>query len=263
MKFAQFFVDAEPICPKTTSPFTAKAELTMNQGMWTAKESDKTQLVIVGAGEFAEIAYEYFTHDSSYTVVAFSVEEAFLTTPTLYDLPVIPLETLADNYSPDSVSVFIAVTYTKLNTVRERLFTSLREQGYEFARYVSSRAFVWHTASIGTNVFIFENNVIQHGAVIGDNVVLWSGNHIGHQSVVENHCYLASHIVVSGYCRIGENSFVGVNATFADHVKTGNDCLIGAGALILADVPNDTIVPGVASKHSTVSSRRFHRIGKR
>lgn len=220
-------------------------------------------LIIVGAGEFAEIAYEYFTHDSPYTVVGFSVEQAFLDKPTLYDLPVVPLETIADAYPPDRFRVFVAVTYTKLNTVRERLFGALQAQGYRFASYVSSRAFVWPSVPVGDNVFVFENNVIQHGAAIGDDVVLWSGNHIGHRSVIEDHCYLASHVVVSGYCRIGANSFVGVNATFADHVTVGRDCLIGAGALILANVPEDTIVPGVGSKPATVSSRRFHRVGKR
>lgn len=231
--------------------------------MWAAEENGKKDLIIVGAGEFAEIAYEYFTHDSPYTVAGFSVEKEYLTKAELYGLPVVPLEELSTIYPADRFSVFVAVTYTKLNTVRERLFGLLKEQGYQFARYVSSRAFVWHNVTVGDNVFIYENNVVQHHAVIGDNVVLWSGNHVGHQSVIEDHCYLASHVVVSGYCRIGANSFVGVNATFADHVTVGRDCLIGAGALILADVPEDTIVPGVASKPATVSSRRFHRIGKR
>jgi sugar O-acyltransferase (sialic acid O-acetyltransferase NeuD family) len=235
----------------------------MNCGMWTAENSVRNELVIVGSGEFAEIAYEYFTHDSPYTVVAFSVEKEFLTKTSLYDLPVVPLEELADTYPAAQFSVFVAVTYTKLNTVRERLFCDLKAQGYLFARYVSSRAFVWHNVTFGDNVFIFENNVVQHQSVLGDNVILWSGNHIGHRSVIEDHCYLASHVVVSGYCRIGANSFVGVNATFADHVTVGRDCLIGAGALILSDVPEDTIVPGTASKPAAVSSRRFHRVGKR
>ena len=39
---------------------------------------EKTKkLVIVGAGEFGEIAYEYFTEDSPYKVVAFAVERQY------------------------------------------------------------------------------------------------------------------------------------------------------------------------------------------
>ena len=33
---------------------------------------------------------------------------------------------------------------------------------------------------------------------IGNDVVLWSGNHIGHDSTIGDHCFIASHVVVSG-----------------------------------------------------------------
>ena len=36
-----------------------------------------SKLVIFGAGEFAHIAHEYFSHDSDYEVVAFVVDDAF------------------------------------------------------------------------------------------------------------------------------------------------------------------------------------------
>ena len=42
------------------------------------ENEDKKKLVIVGAGEFAEIAYEYFTYDSDYEVVGFAVEKAYI-----------------------------------------------------------------------------------------------------------------------------------------------------------------------------------------
>ena len=35
------------------------------------------KLVIIGAGETGALAYEYFTHDSEYSVAAFSVSEKF------------------------------------------------------------------------------------------------------------------------------------------------------------------------------------------
>ena len=36
------------------------------------------KLVIIGAGETANLAYEYFTYDSEYEVVAFSVNKEYL-----------------------------------------------------------------------------------------------------------------------------------------------------------------------------------------
>lgn len=96
-------------------------------------------LVIVGAGEFAQIACEYFRHDSDYTVVAFSVERDFLLRRTLAGLPVVAYEELEQRYPPDRYAVFVAIPATHLNRLRTRFFSargaarlSLR-QLFEFA----------------------------------------------------------------------------------------------------------------------------------
>src|SRR5437879_6340721 len=102
-------------------------------------QSEK-KIAIVGAGEFAEIAYEYFTYDSPYQVVAFSVERAFLKDAVLLGLPVVPFEDIELHYKPEDVDVFVAVTYTKLNRVRARLFREAKRKGYKPVSYVSSRA---------------------------------------------------------------------------------------------------------------------------
>lgn len=232
----------------------------MSGGFWQYPDAGPRQLVIVGAGEFAEIAYEYFTHDSPYEVVGFSVERDFLERGELCGLPVIAFDELPARFPPDRCAAFVAVTYTRLNRVRTRLYRQAKSKGYTCATYVSSRAFVWHTAALGENVFIFEQNVVQHGVRIGDNVVLWSGNHIGHRTQIADHCYLASHIVVSGFCSIGESCFVGVNATFADHVKVGCNCLIGAGAVILKDIGDNALIKSEATPQSPVSSLRFYKV---
>ncbi len=45
------------------------------------------KIVIIGAGEFAEMAYDYFNDDSSYEVSAFSVKKDFLNREELSGLP--------------------------------------------------------------------------------------------------------------------------------------------------------------------------------
>lgn len=220
-----------------------------------------TPLLIVGDGEFAEIAYEYFTHDSEHEVVGFAVERAFLKADRLYDLPVIALEDAPARFAPERHSAFAAITYTQLNRVRTRLYRAAKGMGYAPTSYVSSRAFVWRNATIGENCFIFESNVVQHHVRIGDNVVMWSGNHIGHRSVVEDNCFLSSHVVVSGYCEIGENSFIGVNSTLADHVKVGRDCFIGAGSVIARDTEPGKVYKGPReAEPAAVGALRFFRV---
>ncbi len=194
--------------------------------------SDEAKIVIVGDGETAEIAYEYFTHDSMHEVVGFAVETAYKKRDELFGLPVVAFEDIEKHFSPQEHLAFAAISYTQLNRVRARIFRAIKAKGYTCASYVSSRAFVWHNAEIGENCFIFENNVIQYKVKIGDNVVLWSGNHIGHQTVIEDNVFISSHVVVSGYCTVGANTFMGVNSSVANDVKVAPDNIIAMGAVI-------------------------------
>jgi sugar O-acyltransferase (sialic acid O-acetyltransferase NeuD family) len=196
----------------------------------------KKNLIIIGDGEFAEIAYEYFTHDSDYKVVGFAVEKEFKKQETFYDLPVYDVENLEKFVDKENNFLFVAITFIKLNRIRTRIYENLKARGYKFATYISSHAFVWHNAIIGENCFIFENNVIQHHVSIGNNVVLWSGNHVGHRTKIADNCFISSHVVISGYCNIGKNCFIGVNSTFVDHLTIGNDCFIAAHCLIKKNV---------------------------
>lgn len=212
------------------------------------------KVVIIGDGETAQLACEYFTHDSNTAVVGFAVEERYRKRDRLYELPVVSLETLEQRFPHDEYAAFVAVSYIQLNRVRTRLYNFLKDKGYSLKSYVSSRAFVWRTAHIGENCFILENNVIQHGVKIEDNVFLWSGNHIGHQTVIRRNTYIASHAVVSGFCDIGESCFVGVNATFNDKISVARDGVIGSGAVVVRDTEPGKVYVGNPAKPLSRSS---------
>lgn len=223
--------------------------------------SKSRKLLLIGAGEFADIAYEYFTHDSDYEVVGFAVEAEYLTDREKFGLPVVALENAAETFSPDQVEAHVAVTSTKLNRVRTRLIGLAREAGFRLANYVSSRAFVWRTAKLGENVFIFEMNVVQHDVTIGDGVVLWSGNHIGHQSHIGDFTFVSSHVVISGYTQIGKSCFLGVNASFADNVVLGDDCFVALGSVVNKSFKdNGLVLSGHYAEASRVSAYRYFKI---
>ena len=206
------------------------------------------KIVIVGDGETAELAYEYFTHDSPHEVVAFAVEREYKKKEELFGLPVVDFEEVEARYPPAEFKAFVAISYNQLNRVRARLFRETKRKGYRCLSYVSSRAFVWHNVELGENCFIFENNVVQYGVRVGDNVVLWSGNHVGHQTVIKDNVFISSHVVVSGYCEVGENCFLGVNASVANNVKIGKDCLIGMGAVVHKDTEERKVYVGHPAK---------------
>lgn len=220
-------------------------------------DSVVTSLVLVGVGEFAQIAFEYFSYDSAFTVEAFAVDKEFIPkSAELFGIPVVDIAEIAEKFPPKSHQIFVAIPATNLNHDRSRMVERVKKLGYTCASYVSSRAFVWRNATIGENCFIFEHNVIQPWVEIGDSVILWSGNHIGHRSVVEDHVFISSHVVISGYCRVGHHSFIGVNATVNDGVKIGAENLIGAAAHLTKDtLPGGLYIGSPAKSVSGRSSR--------
>jgi sugar O-acyltransferase (sialic acid O-acetyltransferase NeuD family) len=218
------------------------------------------RLVIFGTGDIAQLAHYYFSTQSTREVAAFTVDAAYVDAATFCGLPVTAFENVAAQFPPTEFDLFVALSYSKLNAVRKEKYLAAKAAGYALASFVSPAATVLSNGLIGENCFIFEDNTIQPFVRIGNNVTLWSGNHIGHHSTIKDHCFIASHVVVSGGVEIGEQCFVGVNATLRDHIKIGDRCVVGAGALLLADAEPEGVYLGPATERSKVPSTRLRGI---
>jgi sugar O-acyltransferase (sialic acid O-acetyltransferase NeuD family) len=199
------------------------------------------KLVIFGAGVIARMAHYYFTRDSEHEVVAFTVDQQYRPADTFQDLPLLPFEEITNSYPPAEFKMFVGLGYARMNKAREEKYHEAKAKGYELVSYVSSRCSFLTDHAVGDNCFILEDNTIQPFVKIGNNVTLWSGNHVGHDAVIEDHCFLTSHVVVSGFTRIGHHSFLGVNATLRNAITIAPETLIGAGAIIM----KDTVEQGV------------------
>jgi sugar O-acyltransferase (sialic acid O-acetyltransferase NeuD family) len=218
------------------------------------------KLIIFGAADIAQLAHYYFSHDTDYEIIAFTVDSAYIQQTEFCGLPVVPFETITQSHSPAEFDIFVALSYSKLNSIRKEKFLAAKALGYSAASYISPRASILNDRQIGENCFILEDNTIQPFCKIGDNVTLWSGNHIGHHSTIGDHCFIASHVVISGGVEIGEQCFVGVNATLRDHVKIGERCVIGAAAVMLKDADPEGVYMGEATERSKVPSTRLRGI---
>jgi sugar O-acyltransferase (sialic acid O-acetyltransferase NeuD family) len=200
-----------------------------------------SELVIVGSGVTARMAHYYFSRDSEHTVVAFTVDKQYLNDNSFLGLPLISFDEVVERYPPDNYQMFVAMGYAKMNKLRAAKYYQAKELGYRLVSYVSSKCTFLTDNPVGDNCFILEDNTIQPFVKIGNDVTLWSGNHIGHDSIIEDHCFLASHIVVSGFAHIERYCFLGVNATLRNAITIAPETLIGAGAIIM----KNTVEQGV------------------
>jgi len=217
---------------------------------------EKKKIVIFGTGDIAQIANYYFSIDTDFEVVAFSINREFIDTNTFEGKPVIPFEEIEEKYPNSEYSMFIALSYSKMNKVRERIYHEAKGKGYVLVNYISSKCSYMSQFPPGDNCFIFEDNTIQPYVKIGNNVTLWSGNHIGHHSIIHDHNFISSHVVISGHCEVMSNCFLGVNATIGHKVKLEKNNIIGAGCIIVKSTsPSEVYVPARSIKLDKTSDQ--------
>jgi sugar O-acyltransferase (sialic acid O-acetyltransferase NeuD family) len=215
----------------------------------------KQRILIFGTGDIAQIANYYFQSDSNYEVVAFTVDGSFCTENMFEQKPLIPFEKITSLYPSNEYMMFIALSYSRMNKLREKKYLQAKEKGYKLVSYISSKCTYLSQFPPGDNCFIFEDNTIQPFVKIGSNVTLWSGNHIGHHSVINNHNFISSHVVVSGHCIVESNCFLGVNSTIGHQVKLAQETLVGAGSIITKNTEKESVyVPAKSIKIDKKSS---------
>ena len=224
----------------------------------------KKGIVIFGTGEIAEMAHFYMHHDEAFEheVVAFTCDPEFVEGDSFQGLPLLAFDRVQEQYPPDEFYMHVALSYNKLNAIREEKFHEAKEKGYELISYVCSRSVTWPDLSVGENCFILENQTIQPKVKIGDNVMIWSGNHLGHGCQIKDHAYLSSHICISGYTVIGERCFIGVNSAFKDYITIGKRVFIAMGAQVTRDVADDAVVLGAKTSVFNIDSEIARKLRK-
>jgi sugar O-acyltransferase (sialic acid O-acetyltransferase NeuD family) len=205
------------------------------------------KVIIFGTGAFAQIIYLYLRKDPAFSIVAFSANYRLIKEKILYDLPVVPFETIEQIYPPSEFQMFIALGYTDMNRKRAKFFKEAKDKGYSLISYIHPSTIINDKFQIGENCFIFENNVIQPFVKLEDNVIIWTGNVISHHTTIMSHCFIVSHVAIAGNTVIEPNCFIGMNATIRNSIRIARECIIGAGAVIL----QNTKEKEVYSSHST------------
>ena len=204
-------------------------------------------LIIIGDGETAEMAFEYL--NTSYNIIAFAVESKFLTINSKFELPIYKLEEISTHFNPKTHVCFVAVSFIQNNKLRERLYNYIKKEGFSCVSYVHPSCTISpHIKSIGENCLILEQCVLQRKVTIGDNVFIWSNSTIAHQSEIKPHAFLASNAIVSGFCSVGERSFIGAGVVLKDFITISNDCIIGAGAVVVKNTESNKCYIGSPAK---------------
>ncbi len=131
------------------------------------------------------------------------------------------------------------------NKIRNRVFNNLEERGH-----VNPTSAIHKTAIIGSGVEISDgvmiaaNTSVNALASIGQGSIINTGCVIEHECAIGAFTHIAPGAILTGNVRVGDNSFVGAAAVIRQGLTIGKNVMIGAGAVVLHDIPDDSVVVG-------------------
>ena len=190
------------------------------------------KIIIFGNGVFAEHIYYLLTHDNAFEVVAFTVDAKYIQDDRLFGLPVVPFETVDARFPPSEHKMTVAVSFQRINRLREEKYGQAKAKGYQLVTFCSPRATTYPNLVTGDNCIILENAIIGPYVVIGNNVIVASGAIIGHHVVLKDHCFISPGAVVLGGVTIEEYCLIGANATIKEEITVARESLVGSGVSI-------------------------------
>ena len=194
------------------------------------REESVENLVIYGNGKIAKIVFHFLKND--FNVVAFTVDESFISDSVIEGVPVVPFENIETKFSIENHKMIVAVGYVQMNHIRALKYQQAKEKGYSFANYIHPSVVLHDNVIVGENNVVMDHVAIQPYAKIGNGNIIWSNAVIAHGCTVENDNWIASGVVISGDTTIKSKCFMGVNATIGHNMIIENENFIGANALV-------------------------------
>lgn len=126
----------------------------------------------------------------------------------------------------------------------------------DFNARIEPGAVIRDQVHIGDHAVIMMGAIINIGAIIGDETMIDMGAVLGGRAMVGNRCHIGAGAVLAGVIEpasatpviIGDEVLIGANAVVIEGVHVGKGAVVAAGAVVIEDVPENSVVAGCPAK---------------
>ncbi|WP_114820311.1 acetyltransferase [Chryseobacterium sp. KLBC 52] len=143
-----------------------------------------------------------------------------------------------NNLPEDKEKLIIAIGN---NFTRKKIAEQIK---HEIGILIHPKSIISGSVKIERGTVIMGGVVINADTVIGKHCIINTNASVDHDCVVEDFVHISPNSALAGGVEVGEGSQIGIGASVIQGIKIGKWCVIGAGAVIIADVPDYSIVVG-------------------
>ena len=207
----------------------------------------KKPLILVGGGGHCKSCIDVIEMEGRYVIEGI-LDHNEKVGERLLNYDIIGDDNAMDTYIEKGYSFLITVGQIKSSGLRERLYNRLKQKSADIATIISPKALVSKHATIERGTIVMHGAIVNAGASIGENVILNTNCLVEHEAKVGNHVHISTHAILNGACIVGDYCFVGSNSTIAQEVEIGQNVVIGAGAVVINNLPADSMYVGNPAK---------------
>lgn len=189
--------------------------------------------IIYGDTGFAEEILNIVTIEGRDKVLAFTNDRAFMSRMKIADYPVIPFDELEQTLK-EPFEILIAYGYTKMNTLREKVYNECKDAGLKVGSYISTNA-LCYSDRIGDGSIVWPNVYIGPNVIVGNCNIVKASCEFAHNNVVGDFNYIAGSVVVGGRANISSHCFIGLNSTIKSGIALADYTLLGMGSNMLKE----------------------------
>jgi len=186
-------------------------------------------ILLIGGGGHCKSVIDIIEQEGRYTIAGIVDKKELVGTKVL-DYEVIgcddDLERLYQTYK----YAIVTVGQIKSNSLRVKLFNTLKNIGYILPVVVSPLAYVSKHSKIEEGSVVHHHAVVNANSKIGKNCIVNTKALVEHDVTVEDHCHISTGAIINGGGVVRENTFFGSNAVSKESIEISG--FIKAGSLV-------------------------------
>lgn len=200
-------------------------------------------VIILGTGAQAKYAIDTLSLIGEHRIEGLiEVQQRDEEKTSVLGKPVIGGLEILDGYSPDDVSLVVALSSNRL---KEEISQSFIKKSFSFLNCIHPAAVISPSATLGTGLIINAGAIIQPLARIGNFVMLHAGVVVEHDNIVDDYVNLAPGVKLAGWVKVRRGATIYTGAAVIPCMEIGEYSIVGAGSVVINNINANEVVCGV------------------
>jgi sugar O-acyltransferase (sialic acid O-acetyltransferase NeuD family) len=204
--------------------------------------AEKPYVLVFGGGGHAKAVIDLLLSLDQYTLAGI-LDDRLSPGTRVLGVPVLGTRALLPILKERGVPMAVNAVGGILDiNIRVRIFELLAAAGYEVPSILHPRVTLERSAVVEPGVQVFANAYVGSEAILHEKCMINTGAVVSHDCSIGTYTHIAPGALLAGHVHVGDRSLVGMGVTTAVGVRIGSGVRIGNAAIVLADVPDRTII---------------------